>query len=144
MPEEIFPHEFTCYWNNNRTGESGSYVTRYRFVPIEAPEGWKTYPGEGCHEETPGVFKDGLLIQDDTGRWWEQDLWGARSEQYCLDIGCYGGEEKYVCDAHTPDWHGEHLEQVEFEQAEEAAAWAVAWMADPAAAVERVNKDRTP
>lgn len=139
MPEEIFPHEFTCTWQNNVEGTSGSYVVRYRFVPIEAPEGWKTYPGQECHDG-----RDGLLIQDDTGRWHEQDLWGARSEQYCLDIGCYSGVEKYVCNAYAPDWHGQELERVEFEHAEDATAWAAAWMADPAAAVERIDKEKTP
>lgn len=137
---ETFPHEFTCNWQNNVDGTSGSYVVRYRFVHIEAPEGWKTYPGQQCHDG-----KDGLLIQDNEGRWGEQDLWSARSEQYVLDIGCYGEKDKYVCDVHTPDWQGEHLERVEFKRAEDAAAWAVSWMTDPAAAVERINKEeKTP
>ena len=124
--DEVFPHEFTCHWKNYVEGTSGSYIVRYRFVPIEAPEGWKTYPGQECHEG-----QDGLVIQDSPGRWDEQDLWGARSEKYVLDIGCYGGEKKYVCHAWTPDWHGEQLERVEFYRAEEAAVWARQWMADP-------------
>ena len=134
---EIFPHEFTCNWQNNVEGTTGSYVVRYRFVPIEAPQEWNTYPGQGCHDG-----QDGLLIQDDAGRWYEQDLWGARSEEYCLDIGCYGEENEYVCDAHRGDWQGEKLEQAVFKRAEEAAAWASTWMADPGAEVERINGEK--
>lgn len=123
---EIFPHEYTCHWTNNVEGTTGSYVVRYRFVPIEAPEGWKTYPGQECHDG-----RDGFLIEDSKARWSEQDLWGARSERYCLGIGCYGEVGKYVCHAHTPDWHGEEIERVEFKRAEDAAEWASRWMADP-------------
>ncbi len=131
---EIFPHEFTCNWTNNIRGTTGSYVVRYRFVPIKAPEGWKTYPGQECHDG-----RDGLLIQDDEAHWWEQDLWGARSERYCLDIGCYGEVGKYICHAHTPDWQGEEFERLEFERAEDAAEWATRWMVDPEKETARVR-----
>ena len=121
---EVFPHEFTATALHRPTGRSATWTVRYRFVPIRAPEGWITYPGQQCHDG-----RDGLLIQDDETRWWEQDLWGARCESFCLDIGCYGGAEKYVCQTHRPDWRGERIERVEFERPEDAATWAEQWMA---------------
>ena len=124
---EIFPHEHTWTTTDCRTGrQTEPQSVRYRFVPIVAPVGWTTYPGQQCHDG-----RDGLLIEDCPARWWEEDLWGARHERYTLDIGCYGGAQKYGCHAHTPDWSGELLEHIEFEVAEDAAAWAIRWMADP-------------
>ncbi len=122
---ESFPIEHVQTSTDRRSGTSTTRTVRYRFVPIQAPDGWATYPGHQCHGG-----QDGLLIQDDKARWWEQDLWGAHCERYCLDIGCYGGTAKYVCYAYAPDWHGEQLECREFVRAEEAAAWAEQWMAD--------------
>lgn len=124
--KETFPHAYTCTWWNRATGRTGSFDVRYRFVPIPAPAGWTTYPGQQCHEG-----HDGLLIEDSAARWAEEDLWGAHRDDICLDIGCYGEANRYVCDAHAPDWHGEHLEHVAFERAEDAAAWALRWMASP-------------
>ena len=125
LPTEIFPYEHTWTTTNQRTGVSTSRKVRYRFVEIRAPDGWTTYPGQECH-----AGKDGLLIENDKWRWWEQDLWGAHCERYCLDIGCFG-EPGYICDAHAPDWRGEELERREFETPEEAAAWAQRWMDTP-------------
>lgn len=132
--DEVFPHEHVWTATNRRTGQSWSGTTRYRFVEILAPEGWKTYPGQQCHDD-----KDGLILADDEARWWEQDLWGARSEKYCLDIGCYGTKELYIFDAHAPNWQGEKLERQRFTRAEDVAAWAAKWMADPEGAVERIR-----
>jgi hypothetical protein len=132
---EVFPHEHTWTALNCKTGHRSEGTVRYRFVPIPTPQGWTTYPGQQCHD---GL--DGLLIEDDKARWWEQDLWGATGAGYSLDIGCYGGIEEYVCYAHVSDWRGEELERVSFEQAEDAVAWALRWMADPQAEVARCNR----
>lgn len=133
---EEFPLEHRVTMTIPKTGQSTSWEVRYRFVEIVAPDGWKTYPGCNCHDG-----KDGLLLADEEGRWWEQDLWGARNEQYCLDIGCYGTKE-YVCHAHEPDWHGKRLEEKVFTKAEDAAAWAQAWMKNPGAALRRISRER--
>ncbi len=121
---EIFPHEYEAKLLDRRSGKSTTWTVRYRFVPIRAPKGWVTYPGQECHEG-----QDGLLIQDDETRWWEEDLWGAHCDRYTLDIGCYGGREKYFCRAYAPDFLGEQLERHEFEHPEDAAIWAEQWMA---------------
>lgn len=134
-PRETFPHERKWTSTNCRTGQTSSGVTRYRFVPIRAPNGWTTYPGQQCHEGC-----DGLLLEDAEWRWGEQDLWGAHCEAYCLSIGCYGGVGKYVCHAHAPDWLGEELERLTFSHAEDAASWAETWMADPDGAVSRIRQ----
>ncbi len=123
---EIFPHKYVWTCTDRRTGRQTKGVVSYRFIPIVAPLGWTTYPGQQCHDHL-----DGLLIEDSSTRWWEQDLWGAHHELYCLDIGCYGGVPEYICNAHAPDWHGEMLERVEFDAAEDAARWAIRWMTDP-------------
>ncbi len=93
-PDDIenFPHEYVRTGINCRSGTTTTRTVRYRFVPIQAPDGWVTYPGQQCHDD-----QDGLIIEDNEARWWEEDLWGAHCDRYCLDIGCYGGEEKYVC-----------------------------------------------
>ena len=122
---ESFPHEYVQTSTDRRRGTSTTRIVRYRFVPIRAPDGWVTYPGQQCHDG-----QDGLLIEDGEARWREEDLWGAHCERYCLDIGCYGGVSKYVCHVHAPDWHGEQLERCEFVRAEDAAAWAQQWMSD--------------
>lgn len=118
-PDEEFPHECRTFIRNCKTNERRPYEVRYRFVEIKRQEGWFIYPGQECHEG-----KDGLIIEDCAGRWWEEDLWGARSENVTLDIGCYGGEQEYVCHAWSPDWHGKLLEKKAFSKAQSAAQWA--------------------
>lgn len=90
----------------------------WQLVPIQAPPEWAVYPGA-----EPG----GLVIPDDETRWLDQDMWGARTAEFCLDIGTYG-EEVYVCNAHAPDWHGRLVEIRTFAEASKAAAWAEWWM----------------